>query len=255
MGRPVLAALAVAAVVAVLTVAGCGSQAPRTGSVVGVETTQCRGAEACLDAMLFPPVVTLKGLGHTYQVRPSAAALTFGHWTQVFVIRVVSGVYRLGGRFTVGGSFAGSTIRVAPGARVVIHSQQVWPTVGAESAAALCEQYARPIAQGAAVDGTATLYEAYMSDESDVAAWDGQHGTTENGATSEFSGMSPSTPLAVCFFSGTFPNMEPPLPGATAVSPATVVATYIAVVEAGGIARGDSIRLGTVSPPPTIASS
>jgi len=122
----------------------------------------------------------------------------------------------------------------------------------------MCEQYAVPVAQGAAVGSAAILSQSYMSDESKVAAWDAQsgiaQGTVENGAESEFSGMSASTPLAVCFFTGTFSNMEPALPGQTSI-PATVTATYIAVVEAGGIVRGGGIRLGRVSPPPTIATS
>lgn len=118
-------ALAATAMLAVLVLGGCGSQAANTGTVVGVETTQCHGAEACPDAALLPAVVTLKGHGHTYQVRPSGAALRFGHWTQVFVIKVVSGGYRLGGRFTIGGMCSGSSIRVTPGARVVVNPHQV----------------------------------------------------------------------------------------------------------------------------------
>jgi len=129
------------------------------------------------------------------------------------------------------------------------------PVSAQAEATSLCEQYALPIAQAA---GATTLSQSFMSDESDVAAWNAQsgivQGTVANGAESEFSGMSASTPLAVCFFPGTFTSMAPPVPGQTSV-PATVTGTYIAVVETGGIVRGGGIRPGIVSPPPTIATS
>jgi hypothetical protein len=89
------------------------------------------------------------------------------------------------------------------------------PALAATTAAQLCTQYALPGAQADSYPGTpATLSDAYMVDVGTVRRWDqaqlGGSASAAEATDAPYNGLDPSTPLAVCYFSGHFAFPEAP---------------------------------------------